>query len=68
MVNYYQYLFNTSNPSRMKEVVASVPCFVMEEVNKVLNGELTKEEEVTALNQMDPLKASGPDGLPPLFF
>ena len=52
----------------MKEVVASVPCSVMEEVNKVLNGELTKEEEVTALTQMDPLKASGPDGLPPLFF
>ena len=52
----------------MEEVVAGVPCSVMKEVKKVLNGEFTKEEEVTALNQMDPLKASGPDGLPPLFF
>ena len=48
--------------------MAGVPCSVMEGVNKVLNGEFTKEEEVTALNQIDPLKALGPDGLPPLFF
>ena len=52
----------------MEEVVAGVPCSMMEEVNKVLNGEFTKEEVVTALNQMDPLKAPSPDGLPPLFF
>ena len=48
--------------------MAGVPCSVMKEVKKVLNGEFTKEEEVIALNQMDPLKASGPNGLPPLFF
>ena len=68
LVNYYQHLFNTSNLSRMEDVVAGVPCFVAEDMNKVLNGEYTKEEVVTALNQMDPLKAPGPDGLLPLFF
>ena len=28
LVNYYQFLFNTLNPSRMEEVVAGVPCSV----------------------------------------
>ena len=67
LVNYYQLLFNSSNLSRMEEVVAGVPCPVTEEMNEVLNGEYTKEEVVTALNQMEPLKAPGPDGLPPIF-
>ena len=68
LVNYYQFLFNSSNPSRMDEMVAGVPCSVTEEMNEVLNGEYTKEEVVTTLNQMEPLKAPGPDGLLPLFF
>ena len=67
LVNYYQLLFNSSNPCRMEEVVAGVPCSVTEEMNEVLNGEYTKEEVVTALNEMEPLKAPSPDGLPPLF-
>lgn len=45
--------------------MAGVPCFMTEEMNKVLNGEYTKEEVVTALNPMDSLKARGPNGLPP---
>ena len=68
LVNYYQLLFNSSNLSRMEEVVAGVPCSVTKEMNEVLNGEYTKEEVVTALNQMEPLNAPGSDGLPPLFF
>ena len=68
LVNYYQLLFNSSNPCKMEEVVAGVPCSVTEEMNEVLNGEYTKEEVVMALNQMEPLKAPSSDGLPPLFF
>ena len=49
-------------------MVAGVPCSVTEEMNEVLNGEYTKEEVVTTLNQMEPLKASGLDGFPPLCF
>ena len=68
LVNYYLLLFNISNSCRMEEVVAGMPCSVTEEMNKVLNVEYTKEEVVMALNQMDPLKALGLDGLPPHFF
>ena len=50
LVSYYQYLFTTSNPSRMEEVVAGMPCSVMEEMNIVLLGKYSKEEVVTALN------------------
>ena len=34
----------------------------------MLSAEFVKEEVDEALKQMDPLKALGPDGLPPLFF
>ena len=34
----------------------------------MLSVEFVKEEVDEALKQMDPLKALGPDGLPPLFF
>ena len=50
LVSYYQYLFTTSNPSRMEEVVAGVSCSITEEMNNVLLGEYSKEEVVTALN------------------
>ena len=34
----------------------------------MLSVEFVKKEVDEALKQMDPLKAPGPDGLPPLFF
>ena len=37
-------------------------------MNDELLAEFTREEMVLALKKMEPLKASGPDGLPPLFF
>ena len=49
LVNYYQYLFNSSNPSMMEEVAVGIPCSVSEEMNQFLNGEFNKEEVVTAL-------------------
>ena len=67
LVSYYQLLFTSSILSRMEEVVSDVPCSVTKEMNNVLLGEFSKEEVVMALNQMAPLKALGPDGLPPSF-
>ena len=37
-------------------------------MNDELLAEFTREEMVLALKKMEPLKAPGPDGLPPLFF
>ena len=68
LVSYYQGLFNSLNLSMIGEVVAGIPCSISDEMNQLLNVEFTREEVVTTLKQMEPLKAPGPDGLPPLFF
>ena len=41
---------------------------VTEEVNLELVAPFEKAEMDMALKQMDPLKAPGPDGVPPFFF
>ena len=68
LVGYYQQLFTSSNPSMVEEVVAHIPLTITDELNVVLLANFTREEVVVALKQMEPLKVSGPDGLPPLFF
>ena len=68
LVDYYQQLFTSSNTSMIKDVVAHIPCSITDELNVVLFADFTREEVVMALKQMEPLKAPGPDGLPPLFF
>ena len=68
LVDYYQQLFTSSNTSMIKDVVTHIPCSITDELNVVLFADFTREEVVMALKQMEPLKAPGPDGLPPLFF
>ena len=68
LVDYYQQLFTSSNPSMVEEVVAHIPCTITDELNAELLADFTREEVVVALKQMEPLKALGLDGLPPLFF
>ena len=52
----------------VEEVVAHIPCTITDELNAELLADFTREEVVVALKQMEPLKALGLDGLPPLFF
>ena len=68
LIGYYQQLFTSSNPAIIEVVVDQIPRSINDEMNGELLAEFTKEEMVVALKQMDPLKASGPDGLPPFFF
>ena len=51
LVDYYQQLFASSNPSMIEEVVAHIPCFVTDELNAELLVDFTKEEVVVALKQ-----------------
>lgn len=41
---------------------------IIEDMNIMLNAAYTRDEIAVALKQMDPLKAPGPNGLPPIFF
>jgi hypothetical protein len=67
-IEYYSSLFNTANPSQVEQVVECIPRVVTHEMNKLLTCQFTPEEVHAALQQMGPLKAPGPDGLPPLFY
>ena len=68
LINYYQQLFTSSNPSMIEAIVEQIPCSINDEMNEELLADFTREEVVVALKQMEPLKAPGPDGLSLLFF
>ena len=68
LVDFYQNLFTSSSPNRIEEALEATPRVVTEEMNHELVAPFGRDEVVIALNQMDPLKSPGPDGMPPLFF
>ena len=68
MVNYYKTLFSSTEKSVPPSVLACVPTVISEEINESLCREFDASEVVTALQQMAPLKAPSPDGMPPLFY
>jgi hypothetical protein len=67
-VEYYKSLFQTANPDQVEQVVEDIQCVVTAEMNSQLISEFTAVEVEIALKQMAPLKAPGPDGLPPIFY
>ena len=68
LVDYLTGLFTTANPCSIESILQHVPRTVIEEMNTLLGREFTREEVDVALSQMAPLKALGPDGMPPIFF
>ena len=68
IVEYYKQLFTSSNSHDIEEVVRFTKQVVTEDMNSSLIKNFSKEEVEIALKQMAPLKASGPDGMPPIFF
>ena len=67
-VSYFEKLFSTSYPSSISGVTNTIPTRVTDEMNQWLIKEFTREEVVTALQQMHPTKAPGPDGMSTIFF
>ena len=68
LVDYYHQLFTMASPTHMKEVLRVVPSTITEEQNAMLAAEYVRAEIDEAPQQMEPLKAPGPDGFPPLFY
>ena len=68
IVDYYKQLFTSSSPCEIEEVVQFTKKVVTVDMNSCLNREFSKDEVEIALKQMAPLKAPGPDGMPPIFF
>lgn len=67
-VEYYKHLFTTLNPHGIEEVVQYTKQVVSEDMNNCLIRNFSKDEVEIALKQMAPLKAPGPDRMPPIFF
>lgn len=68
LINYYDDLFSSSNPSNIEEVCEVVSGKLSKDHKVWCEMEYTPEEVKEAIFQMHPLKAPGPDGLPALFF
>ncbi len=68
IMQHFDNIFRTSLPENIEEAVAHVPNLISQEVNDTLTSEFTAREVELALKQMAPLKASGPNGMPLLFF
>ena len=68
MESYYKELFSTSSPNLEADSLEKIPCMVTDEMNAELMKKFTELEVKEALNQMAPVKAPGPDGMPQLFY
>lgn len=55
-------------PSAMHAVLEAIETKVTENINQELIKVFTREEVELVLKHMEPLKALGPDGMPPMLF
>ena len=61
-------MFESSNPRDLERMLDGVQRVVNEEMQADLARPYTVEEVEHAIKEMAPLKAPGPDGMPPLFY
>ena len=67
-MSYFKNIYSTSYPTRISEVLDTIPTKVTKEMNKILIQEFTREEVEIALNQMHPTKTPSPNGMSTIFF
>ena len=67
-VDYFKNIFTSSNPSNFDQILQGIDSKITPSMNDDLIHDFTANEVEQALNQMKPLTAPGPDGLPPIFF
>jgi hypothetical protein len=67
-VSYFKELFTSSDHVDVEACISSLECRVTPDMNSRLLLPFTKEEIHTALSQMSPLNAPGPDGFSVSFY
>ena len=68
VVEYFAYIFTTSNPSGFDEVPEGMLPTVTEDMNSDLNRPFLAKEVQRALHQMAPLTTLGPNGMSSIFY
>ena len=68
LTDFYSQLFTSSNPYALDRILEGVQLVVTAEMRAELGKPYTSEEVCTAIKEMTPFKAPGPDGMPSLFF
>lgn len=68
LVSYYQARFSSSGHMESSRVWECVPNVITDEMNALLGRQFEAHGVAVALQQMAPLKALSPDGMPPLFY
>ena len=68
VVDFYQGLFTSSNPTSFDKILEQIPHAVTEDMNSELMGEFTAQKVEVALKQMAPLKSPGPNNMPLIFY
>ena len=68
LIEYYSKLFTSSNLHDLDCRLDGVQQMVTNEMRVELGKPYTSEEVGETIRQMTPLKASRPDGMPPLFY
>ena len=68
LVDFYSQLFSSSNPHNLDRILSGVQPVVSDDMRADLDKPFSSEEVGQAIREMAPLKAPGPDGMPPLFF
>ena len=68
LLDFYSDLFSLTQACQPELALETIQCVVTKDMNKELLTKFTDDEVKKALNQMAPLKAPDPDGMPPLFY
>ena len=68
LIEFYANLFTSSTPGNLEQILEGIQPVVTEEMQINLAKPFVVEEVESAIKDMAPLNALGPDGMPPLFY